>query len=335
MIKHFYPWQATQWQHYQAARQSQHLSHALLIVGDKGIGKHDFADLLAQSLLCEQVDQQCFACGVCQSCKVHRSNAHPDFQRITLAAKKTQITVDAIRQLIAFLALSRSYQGQRVVIIEQAEKMNINAANSLLKALEEPAANTVIILVVNQLSKILPTIKSRCQCLHMQNPSAQQATDWLTQQKLQSAPDVLLNLADNKPLLALQFDQMPELLQQRKQLATYLVEILQNTQSITVVAKKLEKLDLDQSLNWQLKWVQQLIKQLALDADEDAVLQTKHPVLITMYRIMVQAGSSSESLWELYQQLMELKAMTDYPLNRIIFIESMLLSWRAFAFPNK
>lgn len=325
-----YPWQIAQWQHYKNARDSQHLSHALLLVGNAGIGKHHFATLLAQSLLCEQIDTQGFACGYCKSCKVYHSHAHPDFKCVTLPEGKKQIPVASIRKLIDFLVLSRSYQGYRVVIIEHADKMNINAANSLLKALEEPAAYTVIILVVDQLSQMLPTIKSRCQTLHMESPNQEQSLEWVQQQDTKVTPHLLLNLTDNKPLLALQFDKKPELIQQRNELAAYIVSILKGTQSVTVAAKKLEKIEIDQLLNWQLKWVQQFVKQQALNSD---IAQTKHPVLIEMDNILQQ--QNSEALWELHEQLIALKAMTDYPLNRIIFIESMLLSWRAIALPNK
>jgi len=326
-----YPWQTAQWQHYKNARDSQHLSHALLLMGNTGIGKHHFAKLLAQSLLCEQIDTQGFACGHCKSCHVYHSHAHPDFKCVTLPDGKKQITVDTIRQLIDFLVLSRSYQGYRVVIIEHADKMNINAANSLLKALEEPAAYTVIILVVDQLSQMLPTIKSRCQTLHMESPKQKKALEWLKLQDTKSSPHILLSLADNKPLLALQLDNNPELIQQRNAFSTYIVGILKNTQSITVAAKKMEKIDANQLLNWQIKWVQQLIKQRALNSD---IAQTKHPVLIEMDNVMQQC-QHNEALWDLYKQLIKLKAMTDYPLNRIIFIESMLLSWRVFTHPNK
>jgi DNA polymerase-3 subunit delta' len=208
--------------------------------------------------------------------------------------------------------------------------MNINAANSLLKALEEPAAHTVIILVVDQLSQMLPTIKSRCQTLHMENPNPEQSLEWMQQQDTKAAPHLLLNLADNKPLLALQFDKKPELAQQRNELAAYIVGILKNSQSVTAAAKKLEKIESNQLLNWQIKWVQQFVKQQALNSE---ITQTKHPVLIEMDSIL-QQQQHSEALWELHRQLMALKAMTDYPLNRIIFIESMLLLWRAFALPQ-
>lgn len=328
-----YPWQKTQWKHYKNARDSQHLSHALLLVGNEGIGKLYFANLVAQSLLCEQVDIQGFACGQCKSCNIYHSNAHPDFKRIGLAEGKKQIPVDRIRQLLSFLVLSRSYQGYRVVVIEHADTMNSNAANSLLKSLEEPASHTVIILVVDQLSQILPTIKSRCQTLHMVSPTRQQALEWLQQQDTKAAPQTLLALADDKPLLALDFDQKPELIKQRNDLAMYIIGIVKNTQSITEAAKKLEKMQSEQLLNWQIKWVQQLIKQYALDAD---VSQTKHPVLITMNAAMQydKQSSSDEALWVLHKELLSLKSMTSYPLNPLMFIESMLLSWRAFASPN-
>ena len=321
-----YPWQAAQWEHYQAARSSHHLSHALLLTGSDGVGKHHFANILASSLLCEQPEQKFFACGHCKSCRVRMSHAHPDFKRVSLVEGKKVIPVDAIRKINNFLMLSRSYQGYRVVIIEHVDKMNINAANSLLKSLEEPAANTVIILVVDQLSALLPTIKSRCQIIHMIKPTHAASYKWLKQQSLTADPTILLNLADDKPLLALQLDQQPELIQQRNDFANDLISTLKNTQSITVIAKKLEKLDIENVLNWQLTWVQQLLRLLASDASVDA---SKNRVLIEMYTAMQHA--KAEKLWDLHNSLIQLKSMTEYPLNRLIFIESMLLLWRDFA----
>ena len=137
-ITRVYSWQENQWQNYLKARAADHLPHALLLTGCDGIGKSEFATLLANSLLCEQVDSEGYACGECKSCKVKKSNAHPDFKHVGLPDGKQQIPVNAIRELTDFLILSRSYGGYRVVVISAADKMNINAANSLLKSLEEP-----------------------------------------------------------------------------------------------------------------------------------------------------------------------------------------------------
>jgi len=151
--------------------------------------------------------------------------------------------------------------------------------------------------------------------------------EWLKQQPLEADPTVLLNLADDKPLLALQLNQQPELVQQRNEFANDIISTLKHTQSITVIAKKLEKLDIDAVLNWQLRWVQQLLRLLASNM---VVNDSKNRVLIEMHEVM----QDTESLWSLHNSLIQLKSMTEYPLNRLIFIESMLLLWRDFSAPQ-
>ncbi len=176
-----YPWHETSWDKFTTARSQDHLPHALLLVGADGTGKLDFAKKIATSLLCTApVNNK--ACQNCQSCKTYHANANPDFMQIELLEDKQQISVDQIRQLSEFINYTRSFQGYRVIMINPIERMNQNAANSLLKSLEEPADNTVIILVATNLGKILPTIKSRCQLLTLTTPEKNQALSWLKSQ---------------------------------------------------------------------------------------------------------------------------------------------------------
>ena len=316
-----YPWQGTQWQHYLTARNADHLAHAVLLTGSDGIGKNHFATLLANSLLCEQVDSNGYACGECKSCKVKKSNAHPDYKFVGLPEGKKQIPVNAIRQLTDFLVLSRSYEGYRVVVISDADKMNDNAANSLLKSLEEPPPKTVIILVVDQLTRLPTTIRSRCQIMAMNKPDKTTALAWLEQQNLQHSTEMMLSLADNKPLLAKELDTNEELLEQRSKFAKDVMAVLQDTRSVTEVAKEWEKADLSTLLNWQMKWVHAVVKTASVETEENP----------STNKFLAQIKSSiknTESLWKLYTDLLHLKSMTDYPLNRLMFTESMLLLWR-------
>lgn len=340
-IHAIYPWQESQWQHFNTVRNSDHLPHALLLVGSDGIGKNDFANILANSLLCEQVNSAGYACGQCNSCKVKKSNSHPDYKYLGLPEGKQQIPVNAIRELTDFLYLSRSYNGYRVVVISSADKMNINAANSLLKSLEEPPPNTVIILVVDQLGKLPITIRSRCQVLAMTKPDEKTALSWLEQQKLNNPAENMLSLADNKPLLAIALDANEELLALRNKFAKDLISIIQRKSSVTVIAKDWEKTDLAMLLNWQIKWLYSVAKMVALEESDDVTNIQTNPQTGTKKETSKQEESKAnpfllyiqssfydaESLWKLYSELLQLKALTDYPLNRSMFTESMLLLW--------
>ncbi|MES2502079.1 MAG: DNA polymerase III subunit delta', partial [Pseudomonadota bacterium] len=127
------------------------LPHALLLRGSAGIGKQDFALELARSLLCK-APIETHACGECTSCLWFKEMHHPDFRLISpedaessedvpkkKTAKKSQISVAQIRQLIDYLSLSQHQaSGYRVILISPAETLNIASANALLKMLEEP-----------------------------------------------------------------------------------------------------------------------------------------------------------------------------------------------------
>ena len=209
-----YSWQKSQWRH--LMQRKAMLPHAILLRGGAGIGKDDFALHLAQALLCHQAGEES-ACGTCSSCLWFQEDAHPDFKCITPTddsedtaskkkTKKTQISVAQIRQLYAFLSLStHQVQGKRIILISPAEALNLNAANALLKMLEEPPANTLFLLVTSQPQRLLATIISRCQVLNFSIPPKHDAIEWLRSQQV-SNPQTLLTYAGGAPLAALRIE---------------------------------------------------------------------------------------------------------------------------------
>ena len=160
-----FPWQQPLWQSFMQRLNSDNLPHAILLHGPQGAGKKQFAHALTTTLLCQNlVDGQ--ACGQCNSCSVMASSgAHPDWQQVGLLEDKSAILVDQIRDLCHALSLSAGYGGRRVGVIESAENMNVNAANALLKTLEEPGQDVHIILVADRQGRLPATIRSRCQPL--------------------------------------------------------------------------------------------------------------------------------------------------------------------------
>ena len=181
-----YPWQQAVWQ--QAAQRWHALPHAILLSGQQGTGKMVFAEHLAQALLCEHIDADKNACGMCSACHLFSQHSHPDCMVMRPeteegnARKLQQIKVDAVREVLAFAQLSSHQGGRRVIIIEPAEALNLQAANALLKVLEEPPANVVFILVSHHSERLLPTILSRLQVWHLPTPSADVALNFLQQQ---------------------------------------------------------------------------------------------------------------------------------------------------------
>ncbi len=139
---------------------SSRLPHAFLFRGPDGVGKRLFARSLAASVNCRR-RQDVEACGICSSCKKYSSGNHPDF--IVISPEKNSIKINTIREMNRGLAYPPYESARRVVLIEDTHVMRQEAANSLLKMLEEPPENNMFILTAQSSREILPTISSRCQ----------------------------------------------------------------------------------------------------------------------------------------------------------------------------
>jgi DNA polymerase-3 subunit delta' len=199
------PWHRKPWQQLWQAKAEQRLAHALLLVGVDGIGKARFAKAFATTVLCAEPNDSGICCGVCHSCSMIKAGLHPDLVMIEPEEEGKKIGVDAIRDLIKQVNETTLKGGFRVVIIHPASAMNMNAANALLKTLEEPAPNTLIILISNQSLRLPATILSRCQKVVFARPSHAEALQWLQQHMPDDKvdPALLLTLADGAPMKAL------------------------------------------------------------------------------------------------------------------------------------
>jgi DNA polymerase-3 subunit delta' len=201
-----YPWQAEQWAQLHSRIDAGRLAHGLLLTGPAGVGKRDFANAFARSVLCRQptVDQQ--ACGRCEACYLMQAGTHPDLLNLNPPEDKTQIVIDQVRELCRSLVMKSHAGGYKIAIIVPADQMNSAAANSLLKTLEEPTDNTLLILVTELPARLSATIRSRCQQLRFPVPSIEQGRVWLGQHDVSDSA-LLLRLADGAPLRALSLAQ--------------------------------------------------------------------------------------------------------------------------------
>lgn len=222
-----FPWQSDLWMELRARQSRQ--PHALLIHGPAGIGKRGLAEHYAQSLLCEAKDAAKAPCGACEGCRWFLSGSHPDFRLVepeSMARQSeetgesedaapssgkrtkpsTEIKVDQVRGLDGFLNLKSHRGGRRVALVHPAEEMNPNAANALLKGLEEPPPGAFFLLVSHRPARLLATIRSRCVALPVPTPDPGAAAAWLAEQGAKGA-DQWLAFASGAPLLALQYAQ--------------------------------------------------------------------------------------------------------------------------------
>jgi len=151
----------------QAALSRGRLAHAYLFLGPEGVGKASVARALAGALNCTEPRKDGDACGVCPSCKRLAADTHPDFCHIapTSEGRQPQIKIEQIREFRRLTNYPPVAGGWRVVLIKPAEAMNDAAANSLLKTLEEPPPQHLLILTAGVEANLFPTVVSRCQKL--------------------------------------------------------------------------------------------------------------------------------------------------------------------------
>ena len=198
------PWQEQQWQRIDDLFQNKKLPHALLLAGPNGVGKQRFALALAQYFMCESPSQG-MACGQCRQCGFNLAGTHPDLKWVAPEEKARQIKIDQVRGLVEALGQTAQQGGYKICVLSPAEAMNINSANALLKSLEEPTANTLLLLLTDAPSQLLPTIRSRCQTVNFSLPSAEQSLAWLnTLVPSHISVDELLYEAAGRPLAALE-----------------------------------------------------------------------------------------------------------------------------------
>jgi DNA polymerase-3 subunit delta' len=198
-------------------RLTRKLPHAILLHGPRGVGKLEFAKEAAALLLCQRAFAGAKlreACGECTACVLHRQGNHPDFfliqpeadapepadaeteQASASAAEKKkkpskQVLIGQIRDLLENIQTGTHQGGRRVILLHPAETMNSHTANALLKTLEEPPSDTVMILVSNEPERLLPTLRSRCQSLGFGEPDRELALKWLKEKDINYAADLL------------------------------------------------------------------------------------------------------------------------------------------------
>lgn len=154
-------------QRFAAAMEQKRLHHAWLLHGLPGVGKHMLARELARGYLCEQPTAGAGrACGACHACRMLAAGSHPDLQQVGRLDGKRDISIEQVRDLLGFLALSGRESERRVVILDDADRMNAQAANALLKGLEEPSPGSLLLIVCHDLTRLPATVRSRCMLQH-------------------------------------------------------------------------------------------------------------------------------------------------------------------------
>ena len=233
-----------------AAANSRRLHHALLVTGIDGIGKQAFCQWLSEALLCRQ-RTPAGACGACNSCQQLMALSHPDFLAVLPEGANAGIKIDSVRELVEWLQLTAGQNSYRVALISEANGLNRHSANSLLKTLEEPSANAVLVLCATRIGALPATVRSRCQKITLKMGDRDAAVKWLGEQCAE--PELALIEAGGGPYAALR--NLDDLHQgARDLLLAAWQDLFLHKGSVGRIADSLGKLDTAQCLTMFSKW---------------------------------------------------------------------------------
>ena len=160
----------------------RNLAHGIFLWGAEGTGKSLAASLLAAHWLCQSPTAD-GACGHCYGCQLRLHENHPDYTEIDLEEGARTIGIEAARQVGKILSLAPNITERRVIVFPHGGALTVEAANSLLKSIEEPPEGTLFILEARTEEELLPTIRSRCQSWRIQSLSDAQTAQWLNENK--------------------------------------------------------------------------------------------------------------------------------------------------------
>ena len=196
-----YPWQKKTWD--SLFLNKTKMPHAFIFYGTQSVEINSFVSELVKSILCSKPSVDNFSCNLCKNCLWGEVN-HPDLKIVDNDLDKDQsaniINVSNVRRIKKFLELtSHQSNGKKIVVLYNAEKLTVAASNALLKTIEEPPNDCLIILTINDLANILPTVTSRCRLVSFPKPTSKQAKEIL--EKTNNSDLIQnLNLYNNSPL---------------------------------------------------------------------------------------------------------------------------------------
>ena len=317
------PWHQTCWRTLSRAREAGRLPQALLVTGPQGVGKRRLVALLSRALLCSRPDERGLACGRCRECELFDAGTHPDHVLIgpDRESKSDEIKVDAIRRLTESDTLTAHRGHHKVIVVDPAQNMNLNAANSLLKTLEEPSPDTLLCLVCGQPTRLPATIRSRCQELKVPVPSESQALQWLNRHIDPADAATLLQLAHGAPLKAHQIDEEGWLPQRTRAFAGF-AEVASGARDPITEATAWNEHEPAILLDWVAGWICDLLRLVSGHPDPILINRDKIQNLRNISQFLdPRAGHNY------LQQILQARADEHSSVNKLLLYESLLVHW--------
>ena len=236
--------------------------HAYLVVSEDAEEASLFAKQLAMQQLCHDLQDR-MACRQCRSCKAFLQGTHGDLLLLQVPKGKTAIGIDQVREATHFLQQSALYGAAKSLLVSGADQMTPAAANSLLKTLEEPPGNALVLLTSAEAWRLPPTVRSRCQLLRLPNIQKDAALDWLTSQMQVTATDAehLLDMAQGRAVAALLMADSESLAAQEALVASF--PVLDHQKGGPPAAWS--DVDVSMLLSELLAWVEGQVRQVDTD----------------------------------------------------------------------
>jgi DNA polymerase-3 subunit delta' len=297
-----------------SAHAQDHLPHALLIHEAPGSGGEWLALWCAQLVLCEQ--RGAAPCGSCRGCRRVGARQHPDLIWIGPEENSRQLRIEQVRELGEALALTSHAGGYKVGILTPADLLNRFAANALLKTLEEPAARTLLILVATQPSKLPPTVLSRCQRVRVPAPSRAQSLAWLTAARGPQPWDAALDALGEAPLIAVRSDPQEIAAVGAEARRTLEALAIRGTDPVAA-AERWARSELPLRLQCFEIWLTERIRRGERAGDFMTEMRAG-PHLSQGTPVL-----NIRELFQLVDEVRELRATLDVPLNRGVALESL------------
>ena len=318
-----YPWQEKDYIAFDGL--TNNLPHALLLSANIFCGQDVLVKDYTMRLLCDAPQSQELggvvvksACGKCQSCTLFLNNTHPDYYILApdLEESKKNISVDIVRGMVEFLALSPHVSKRKIVVLPNTDWLNISSANALLKILEEPPAYVTFILQTTNISNVLPTIKSRCYKYTLQQPDFAVAVKYLEQSGVDN-PEFWLGYYDNAPLFELEINQ-----DQLQMLVNTLLK--PNIDNIFAAGSEFDGkvVSFGFVLEFLSKWLQDLVAS-KLNSDLKYFMDYQAPITQLALRLQL------DKAFYLHDQINFLLNWSTHPLNYKLQLENLLLQYQS------
>jgi DNA polymerase-3 subunit delta' len=313
------PWLHDARQQLHDSMRAGRLPHSLLILSPPGLGAEQLANWLAALALCESREAR--PCGACASCTLLRSDTHPDFHVVRLEEDAKQIKVEQVRELIEVLWLKSYRGGYKVAVVEGAEALNVNGANAFLKTLEEPSADTLLVMIARPTHRLPATIASRCVRLALRPPSAEKALAWLDENGGAGLRwEAALSLAGGAPLRAMELNE-PGIEVMEKEMLADVAAMAAGAVDVTLVADGWVRGNLQLRLLWLENWITRRVHAASKEAlSPQSAERVRLPAALLKPKI--------RALFELLDAARDLRRLASTNINQQLALEALLLDGR-------